>query len=151
MGRYFIPRQSGLVAIVCLLTGMIIVLVISIRANNPSVPELAGRWSVTKMENVPQLIRYYMWENLIFKIDARGLLGNRDTPFTMIVLREGCSPNCYYVYDSYYGDPLYTLVRENPDRLYLYAKHPDKDFKITFDRYKTEPEANGSVGLQSAK
>jgi hypothetical protein len=124
------------------------VLVISIHANNPSVPELAGHWTVTKMEHVPQFVRYYMWENLAFEIDARGLLGNRDTPFTMIILREGCSPNCYYVYDSYYGDPLYTLVRDNPDRLYLYPKYkpqaggwwdPKKDFKITkitFDRYK---------------
>jgi hypothetical protein len=125
-----------LLGILGLLVGMAIALKISNGANNLSVPELAGRWTVTRMKNVNAKFHSYMWENLNFTIDPRGLLGNRETPFTMMIWREDCASNCYHVYDSYswYGDPLYTLVRDGSKRLYLYPKYPETDSEIVFER-----------------
>jgi hypothetical protein len=126
-----------------LLSGAILVLLFSHRANNHSVPELAGLWTVTKMNDVDPSVRYYMWENLNFKIDARGLMGNEDTPFTMMVSRGNCGPSCYYVYNSYswYGEPLWRLERITPDHLFLHPQNPDPDLagtktEITVDRLK---------------
>lgn len=119
------------------LSGAAIILQISNRANNSSVPELAGRWTVASMEVDPSY-GYYIWENLNFTIDSRGLIGNRRTPFTMTVFRGNCSPNCYYVHDSRSSSttPLYRLVRQSPERIYLFPEYPATDKKIVFARLR---------------
>jgi hypothetical protein len=127
------------------LVGLVIVtgalLTVSLRANEASVPELAGRWKITEMRNINPAFRYYIWENLNFTIDSRGLIGNRDSPFTMVVMRGGCKPDCYYVDDFIVAKvipgimPLLRLVRDGPDKLFLYPTK-DGDERMTFERLR---------------
>ena len=118
------------------------VLELSYRINDASFPELAGRWTITEMKNVNPAFRYAMWENLHFTIDPRGLLGNRDSPFTMVIERGNCGPGCYYADDFTVANtvipgilPLLKLVRDTPDRLFLYPT-PDQQSRMTFERLR---------------
>ena len=124
-----------LLVVLGLLAGMAVVLELSNRANNATLPELAGRWTITRMENVSPDLREYTWENLSFTIDSRGLLGNIDTPFTMVISRDNRAPDRFYVSNARAFDSSapYTLVRDAPDRLYLY---PTAASKIVFERLK---------------
>jgi hypothetical protein len=113
---------------------------VSYYVNNPSVAELAGRWTVSEMDNINPIFRYYMWENLNFTIEPTGFIGNRNTSFTMIALRGNCKPDCYYVDDFVMidfipGAWLMKLVRDTPNRLLLYPTD-HKDAKIVFVRRK---------------
>ncbi|MGE0257177.1 MAG: hypothetical protein AB7T18_00340 [Alphaproteobacteria bacterium] len=108
---------------------------VSYYVNNPYFPELAGKWTVAAMKNVPFQLRFSVSENVHFDIDPRGLLGNKDTPFTMMIIPAHCGSGCYYVYDNF--NPirpgwLYRLERgPSPDQLYL---HPTDDSVITLQR-----------------
>lgn len=114
---------------------VLILCTLSYYANNPLFPELAGRWKVAKMENVPFQLRFSVSENVHFNIDPRGLLGNKGTPFTMMIIPGNCGSGCYYVYDNF--NPirpgwLYRLNRgSTSDQLYL---HPTDDSVIMLER-----------------
>jgi hypothetical protein len=115
------------VALLAILCGVSYVL------NNPSFDDIAGRWKITKMENVPQRLRFSVTEGVELAIDRRGLLGNPGTPLSILILPDACGVDCYYLHDNL------TTVRprlrkgESSDRLYLY---PTEDSVITLDRAK---------------
>ena len=70
----------------CLIAGTFTSLAVSYAANSYGrFPEIAGRWQIEAMEEVPHYIRHYVWEGLKFDIEEGGFFGNHDTPFTMIV------------------------------------------------------------------
>jgi hypothetical protein len=114
---------------------VIVLCAVSYYVNNPHFPELAGRWTVAAMKNVPFQLRFSISENVHFNIDSRGFLGNRDTPFTMMIMPANCGSGCYYVYDNF--NPIrpgwpYRLERgPDPDQLYL---RPTDDSVITLRR-----------------
>ena len=120
------------VALLAILCGVSYVL------NNPSFDEIAGRWKITKMEDVPQRLRFSVTEGVELAIDRRGLLGNPGTPFTILILPDACGVDCYYLHDNLTSG-MVAVVRprlrkgESSDRLYLY---PTEDSVITLDRAK---------------
>ena len=77
-----------------------VVCAISYRANNVSFPELAGQWRIVRLDNASLRFRYVLWENLIFDIDERGLLGSRRTPLSMMLVPGNCGARCYLVSDN---------------------------------------------------
>jgi hypothetical protein len=133
LGRNFWLHPLTILGLIVALAGFV---TLSYRINNPSVSEIAGHWTVTEMRNINPAFRYDVWENLNFTIEPSGLLGNKNSPFTMLVMRENCGPDCYYVRDlavNFLIPGPYKLVRDSPDRLFLY---PTADSRMTFERLK---------------
>jgi hypothetical protein len=108
--------------------------------NNSSFREMEGRWRIAQIKNLnPSYLRYYLWENLVFNIDRSGLLGNKGTPFAMLISSDWCGGNCYYVYDIFatrlanIPEPKYRLVRSGSDSLSIY---PSSGSEIILERLK---------------
>ncbi|MEQ1611493.1 MAG: hypothetical protein ABL904_01975 [Hyphomicrobiaceae bacterium] len=80
----------------------IVLIALSWYANNPSFDELAGRWRVASVSNLPHFISNRAVEGLNFEIDRRGLMHDpAGSSFSLLVIDIGCGPNCYGLVDNY--------------------------------------------------